>query len=208
MPIPPPPVDDSQLADWRQTDRTVDAPFSTPMVSVETHTVVYEEDAQRERIREATGLDHPWRFFFSSRVRLDPPQPPNPMLTSLLRSRIFPSFVDRLADRGLEDITEQGRGRLSVGGARGVRKQYRARLRVDPVDESDAGSPDTQPIVLPIEALVVVWADDDYFVAGGAYPAGPPEAGPDGLVTAIRDIVDPTVDRTELEALIKRCGEQ
>jgi len=206
MPIPPPPVDESRLADWRQTDRTVDAPFSTPMVSVETHTVVYEEWVQREQVREATGLDHPWRFFFSSRVRLDPPQPPNPMLTSLLRSRVFAAFVDRLAGRGLDDITEQDRGRFSIGGARGVQKQYRARLRVDPADDLDDADPG--PIAVPIEALVVVWADDDYFVAGGAYPAGPPESGPDAVAAAIRDVVDPAADREELVALIQGCGEQ
>ena len=206
MPTPPPPVPEAALTDWRQTDRTVDAPFSTPVVSVETHTVVYEEHTQRERIRESTGVDHPWRFFFSSRVRLDPPQPPNPMLTSLLRSRVFAAFVDRLAGRGLDDITEQDRGRFSIGGARGVQKQYRARLRVDPVDELGDGDP--EPITVPIEALVVVWADADYLVAGGAYPAGLPETGPDEMVAAIRDVVDPAADREELVALIQGCGEQ
>ena len=201
MSLPPPPVDESQLTDWRQTDQTVESPFSTPVVSVETHTVVYEEHAQREAIRASTGLDHPWRFFFSSRVRLDPPQPPNPMLTSLLRTRIFSAFVDRLADRGLDEITDQDRGRFRVGGATGVRKRYRARLRVDPADRS------TDPLSVPIEALVVVWADDDYFVAGGAYPAGPPAGGPDEVVAALRAAIDSTADREELVALIKGCGE-
>lgn len=202
MPVPPPPVPEAGLADWRQTDRTIDAPFSTPVVSVETHTVVYEEHAQRKRVQEATGFDHPWRFFFSSRVRLDPPQPPNPMLSSLLRSRVFAAFVDRLTDRGLTDIAEQDRGRLRVGGARGVRKHYRARLRLETTND------DTRliPLSLPVEALAVVWADDDYFVAGGAYPAGPPDSGPDALLAALGDVVDPTADREELIALIKGCG--
>jgi len=210
MEIPPPPVPEAELTDWRQTDRTVDAPFSTPVVSVRTHTVVYEESTQREQVREASGLDHPWRFFFSSRVRLDPPQPPNPMLTSVLRTRVFAAFVDRLADRGLTEITEQDRGRLSVGGAKGVRKRYRARLRVDTADSTDGASTESDPesLSLPIEALVVVWADGDYFVAGGAYPAGRPESGPDALVAALGDVVDPTADRSELVSLIKGCGRQ
>jgi hypothetical protein len=207
MSIPPPPVPEARLADWRQTDRTVDAPFSTPVVSVETHTVVYEESVQRERIREQTGLDHPWRFFFSSRVRLDPPQPPNPMLTSLLRQRVFSAFVDRLADRGLTDIAEQDRGRLSVGGTEGVRKRYRARLRME-IDRGADGSAGPDRLSLPIEALAVVWADDDYFVAGGAYPAGLPDGGPDALVAALGDVVDPTANRDELVSLIKDCGQQ
>ena len=208
MPIPSPPVDDSRLTDWRQTDRTVEAPFSTPVVSVETHTVVYEEHVQRERIRESTGVDHPWRFFFSSRVRLDPSQPPNPMLTSLLRTRIFSAFVDRLADRGLDEITSQDRGRLSVGGIEGVRKRYRARLRVEIIASGDDDSQGHDLLTLPIEALVVVWADDDYLVAGGAYPAGSPEGGPDALAVALDDVVDPTAARKDLLSLIKGCGQQ
>ena len=207
MEIPPPPVPESRLADWRQTDRTVDAPFSTPVVSVGTHTVVYEEDTQRDRIRESTGLDHPWRFFFSSRVRLDPPQPPNPMLTSLLRTRIFEAFVDRLADRGLDDIASQDRGRLPIGGVEGVRNRYLARLRMEGPDSGD-GSQSHDLLTLPIEALVVVWADDDYLVAGGAYPAGPPTSGPDALVAALDEIVDPAAARNELLRLIKGCGRQ
>ena len=208
MPTPPPPVPEAALTDWRQTDRTVDAPFSTPVVSVETHTVVYEEHTQRERIRESTGVDHPWRFFFSSRVRLDPPQPPNPMLTSLLRTRIFAAFVDRLADRGLGDIAEQDRGRLPVGSTEGVRKRYRARLHLEISDSGgdDASAPDR--LTLPLEALVVVWADDDYLVAGGAYPAGSPQGGPDALVAALDDVVDPAAARNELLRLIQGCGQQ
>ena len=208
MEIPPPPVDESRLADWRQTDRTIASPFSTPVVSVRTHTVVYEESAQRERIRAASGLDHPWRFFFSSRVRLDPPQPPNPMLTSLLRTRVFSGFVDRLADRGLDDIAERDRGRLAIGGNAGVRKRYRARLRVDAGDSTNEDDSAPDPLSLPIEALAVVWADDDYFVAGGAYPAGPPKEGPDALVSALGDVVDPTANREALVALIKGCARQ
>jgi len=217
MDFPAPSVPESRLTDWRQTDRTVDSPFSTPVVSVYTHTRVYEESTQRQTIADRTGLDHPWRFFFISRVRLDPPQPPNPMLTSLLRQRVASAFVDRLDSRGLVDITKQTRNRISVGGVDGSLRRYHARLHlsaadlaaelsVDGTDRDPDSAPD--PLSLPIEALVVVWADDDYYVAGGAYPAGPPERGPDELVAALRAEIDPAAARRELVALIKDCGQQ
>ncbi len=214
MDIPPPSVPESRLTDWRQTDRTVGSPFSTPVVSVHTHTCIYEESTEREQIREQTGVDHPWRFFFISRVRLDPPQPPNPMLTSLLRQRVASAFVDRLDSRGLSDITKESRSRISVGDANGVQRQYHARLQLAADDlTAESGVDDTDrdpadPLSLPIEALVVVWADNDYYVAGGAYPAGPPERGPDELVAALEAEIDPAASRRELVALIKSCGQQ
>ncbi|MEA1930504.1 MAG: hypothetical protein U9O06_03030 [Euryarchaeota archaeon] len=211
MDIPPPSVPESRLTDWRQTDQTVDSPFSTPVVSVHTHTRVYEESTEREQIREQTGVDHPWRFFFISRVRLDPPQPPNPMLTSLLRQRVASAFVDRLDGRGLTDITKQTRSRISVGDADGVQRRYHARLQLSADDlATELRVDDTDPdrLSLPIEALLVVWADGDYYVAGGAYPAGPPECGSDELVAALRAEIDPAAARRELVALIKGCDQQ
>jgi len=215
MDIPPPSVPESRLTDWRQTDRTVDSPFSTPMLSVYTHTRVYEESTQRQTIADRMGFDHPWRFFFISRVRLDPPQPPNPMLSSLLRQRVASAFVDRLDGRGLADITKQTRNHISIGDVDGSLRRYHARLQLSADDltaqlSADGADrdPDPDPLSLPIEALVVIWPDDDYYVAGGAYPAGPPECGPDELVAALEAEIDPAASRRELLALIKDCGRQ
>jgi|AntDeeMetagen285_2_1112576.scaffolds.fasta_scaffold00591_6 hypothetical protein len=215
MDIPAPSVPESRLTDWRQTDRTVDSPFSTPMLSVYIHTRVYEESTQRQTIADRTGVDRPWRFFFISRVRLDPPHPPNPMLSSLLRQRVASAFVDRLDARGLADITKQTRSSISIGGVDGSLRRYHARLQLSAddlatelsVNNTDRDS-DPDPLSLPIEALLAVWADDDYYVAGGAYPAGPSESAPDELMAALEAEIDPADSRRELLALIKDCSQQ
>lgn len=209
MDIPPPSVPDSQLTDWRQTDHTVDSPFSTPLVSVHTHTCVYEESTQRQTIADRTGLDHPWRFFFTSRVRLTPSQPPNAMLTSLLRNRVSAAFVDRLSARGLTDIEKRADEQISVSGVRGYRNRYRAQyhLNAEELAVSRTGDSETEPLCLPIEGYLAIWADDDYHVAGGAYPAGPAESGPATLVEVLDDVLDTTAAREELLSLIDGCGE-
>lgn len=207
MDTPPPSVPDSQLADWRQTDRTVDSPFSTPMLSVSTHTCVYEESTQRREIAARTGLDHPWRFFFVSRVQFTPSQPPTPMLTSLVRNRISSAFVDRLSSRGLTAIEKQAETPISVDGSRGHRKRYRAQFQLDAEELAGSEAGDAEELCLPIEAYLAIWADDDYHVAGGAYPAGPAESGPQMLVEVLDDTIDTTAAREELLALLDGCGE-
>jgi len=198
MEIPPPSVPESRLTDWRQTDQTVESPFSTPMVSVYTHTLVFEESTQREQIHDQTGLNHPWRFFFASRIQLEPAQPPNPVLTSLIRNRVDRAFVDRLADRGLVDIQKGESHSVSLGSTRGKRRRFAARLELD----TDEGY-----LSVPIEAYVAVWAADGYQLAGGAYPAGRADGGPSELAEVLRNSIEPSTAREELFALIAGCAE-
>lgn len=198
MEIPPPSVPESRLTDWRQTDRAVESPFSTPVVSVDTHTLVFEESTQRAQIHAETGVDHPWRFFFTSRIQLAPTQPPNPLLTSLIRNRVDSAFADRLADRGLVDIQTGESHSVSLGPTRGKRRRYAARLELESGEE---------PLRVPIEAYVAVWVDDGYRLAGGAYPAGRADSGPPGLVASLADSIDPTAAREELFGLIAGCAE-
>ena len=200
MEIPPPSVPERRLTDWRQTDQRVESPFSTPMVSVYTHTVVYEESAQRARIHDRTGVDHPWQFFFTSRIHLDPQHPPNPVLTSLIRNQVDRAFVDRLVDRGLDEIRKGESHTVSLGSVRGRRTRYAARLTVDVAS-------DDEPLEIPIEAYVTVWIDDGYRLAGGAYPAGRGDGGPPKLVDALAETIEPAAAREELFALIAGCCE-
>lgn len=219
MEIPPPPVPQSRLSAWRQTDQTIDSPFSTRFVSVYTHTTVYEETVQRRQIREATGLDWPWRFFFVSRIRLNPPKRPSSVLTALIRQKVTAAFVDRLSTRGFVDITEKSQTPVSMGDSKGLRKRYHARFELSaderaaelPVtnDTSSTGIEDHEPLTFPVEGYLAVWVgDDDYYVAGGAYPSGPPENGPPALTAALGDMIDPAAAREELLGLIDGCGEQ
>lgn len=200
MELPPPVMPASGLADWRQTDQTVDSPFSTPLVSIYTHTCVFEETVQRKQIYEQTGVDHPWKFFFTSRIRLDPPHSPSPFLTSLVRQRVATAFLDRLSRRGVTQIKKQATETVPVGDSMAHRNQYSAQLRLD----SDQYR---EPLTVPIGSYLAVWADTDYHVAGGAYPAASPDTGPKKLVDTLQTTIDPVAAREELCELIAGCGE-
>lgn len=204
MDVPPPPVPAERLADWRQTAATVERAFSTPLLTVDTHTLVYEETADRDEIHTETGIDHPWRFFFASQIQLDPPQRPSAALTSLVRHKTAQGFVDRLTDRGLSKIDRQRRQPIAVGDADGIRFDYRAVYR-DTV--TDGTGVDTgQLLSLPIAAMLAIWTEENqYRVAGGAYPSGPPDSGPERLTEALTTRLDPEAAESELVSLIKGC---
>jgi len=202
MDIPRPAVPSERLAGWEETESTVEKAFSTPVVTVYTHTVVYEATDRRERIAAATGVDLPWRFFFAGRIRLDPQRQPSGMLTSLVRRKATDGFVDRLEDRGIDGVSERDREETRLGDSDGLLVAYRGvfRRRVDATGDSTTLS-------LPVAALLAVWeADGDYHVAGGAYPDGPPDSGPQEVVDAVAETVDPAGDRERLRALIDSCG--
>lgn len=211
MDVPQPAVPSGSLAGWQETDATIDKAFSTPVVTVYTHTVVFEEAETRERIREETGLDFPWQFFFSSRIRLDPRKQPSPVLTRLVRRKAAAGFTARLADRGFERVTERHREEAQVGSADGLRIHYRGVIRhmldANPDSKQTECDGDTAVLTLPVAAMLAVWAaDDDYHVAGGGYPADSPDSGPNELVDSLSNHFDPTAARTTLTELIDGCG--
>ena len=197
MTIPPPSVPESQLVDWRQTEQIVQTPFSTPIVSVVAHTCVY--DADHQELRASTGIDEPWRFFFASRIRLDPPKRPSSLLTALVRRKVSATFVDRLSERGFEQIRKSGTEQVAIGDNEGVRYRYRARCRL---------MVESTTLELPVEGYLAVWADEEYHVAGGAFPAGRPTRGSPELASKLAEHIDPAAAREELLALIEGCGEQ
>jgi len=202
MDVPPPVVPSERLDGWRQTESTVEEAFSTPVVTVFTHIVVYEETDLREQIADDTGVDLPWRFFFAGRIRLDPQKPPSKLLTSLVRRKATAGFVDRLEDRGIEQVSERDREETRLGDSDGLLVAYRGVFR-QRIEEA-AGS---TSLSLPVAALLAVWdADGDYHVAGGAYPDGPPDSGPPAVVDVVSETVDPAADHERLRALIDRCG--
>ncbi|TQQ82782.1 hypothetical protein EGH24_04905 [Halonotius terrestris] len=213
MDIPRPAVPSERLAGWAETESTVEEAFSTPVVTVHTHTVVYEEAEERGRIHQQTGLDFPWRFFFSSRIRLQPARNPSKVLTSLIRRKATDAFTDRLATRGFQQVSERHREETTIGGADGLRVEYRGVIRHEIESTSDTeGSDGTGGdarglLTLPVAAVLAVWnADDDYHVAGGGYPAGPPDSGPNELTEYLSKTFDSAAAREKLDALIDGCG--
>jgi len=220
MDIPRPAVPSERLDGWRETDVTTKQAFSTPIVTVYTHTVVFEETAVRTEIKATTGYDHPWQFFFVSRIRLNPQRDPGTMLTKLVRRKAAAGFTDRLADRGIEQVTERDRHEQPIGDAPGLVVSYRGVVRrsISPADstagatggdDANAGDPGDPSALLslPITAVVAIWAaGGDYHVAGGGVPAGPPDSGPPAVVDAVGEHLDPTAARERLGALIDACG--
>jgi hypothetical protein len=205
MEVPRPAVPSERLAGWRETDATIEKAFSTPIVTVYTHTVVFEETEARERIRAQTGCDHPWQFFFVSRIRLDPRREPNAMLTQLVRRKAAAGFTDRLADRGIEQVAERDRRNQSIGEATGQIVTYGGLVRRS-IQADDNRS--TELLAVPITAVVGIWAAaGDYHVAGGGVPAGSPDSGPSAVVDAVTETIDPTAARETLLDLIDACGQ-
>jgi hypothetical protein len=223
MDVPRPAVPSERLAGWEETDATIEQAFSTPIVTVYTHTVVFEETEAREQIRAQTGCDHPWQFFFVSRIRLEPRRDPNPMLTQLVRRKAADGFTDRLADRGIEQVAERNRRKQAIGEATGLIVTYGGLVRrsiqvADDGDtpaaadaDSDNGTDDgssTALLAVPITAVVGIWAAaGDYHVAGGGVPAGPPDSGPPAVVDAVAETIDPTAARETLLDLLDACGQ-
>ena len=222
MDVPRPAVPSEGLAGWRETDTTIEKAFSTPIVTVYTHTIVFEETEAREQIRAQTGCDHPWQFFFVSRIRLDPRREPNAMLTQLVRRKAADGFTDRLADRGIEQVAERNRRERAIGEATGLIVTYGGLVRrsiqvADDVDTQAADDGDshtttdddrsTALLAVPITAVVGIWAAaGDYHVAGGGVPAGPPDSGPPAVVDAVAETIDPTAARERLLDLLDACG--
>ena len=222
MDVPRPAVPSEGLAGWRETDTTIEKAFSTPIVTVYTHTVVFEETEARARIRAQTGCDHPWQFFFVSRIRLEPRREPNAMLTQLVRRKAADGFTDRLADRGIEQVAERDRRERAIGEATGLIVTYgglvRRSIQVDAGSDTQAaddGDSHTTPdddrstalLAVPITAVVGIWAAaGDYHVAGGGVPAGPPDSGPPAVVDAVAETIDPTAARERLLDLLDACG--
>jgi len=223
MDVPRPAVPSERLAGWEETDATIEQAFSTPIVTVYTHTVVFEETEARARIRAETGCDHPWQFFFVSRIRLEPRREPNAMLTQLVRRKAADGFTDRLADRGIEQVAERDRRERAIGEATGQIVTYGGLVRrsiqvADDGDtpaaadaDSDAITDDdrsTALLAVPITAVVGIWAAaGDYHVAGGGVPAGPPDSGPPAVVDAVAETIDPTAARETLLDLLDACGQ-
>lgn len=216
MDVPPPAIPRDRLTGWEETTATVEEAFSTPLVTVYTHTIVFEETAAREQIRVATGCDHPWQFFFVSRIRLVPSREPGGVLTALVRRKAAAGFTDRLADRGIEQVTERDRQERPIGDTTGLLATYsgRVRLPAPATDTAPSGSDTTAAdqttatLVVPITAILGVWAAaGDYHVAGGGVPADSPDSGPTAVVDAVTDAIDPPAAREEILALIEACGQ-
>ncbi|MFC7186931.1 hypothetical protein [Halorubrum yunnanense] len=161
----PPVVPADRLDGWRRVTETTDRPFAAGPVSVTASTVRYE--------RADAPVPRP--FCFASRLRIRPETAPNAALTRLVERRAREGFRDRLAERDIEAVERRGDREVAVddpAGSRATLWTFRGDCRTDGTDRKDddgdtgEGGPGD---AIPIEALLAVWATDEYLLAGGAY---------------------------------------
>lgn len=194
MSDPFPAVPDEPLDGWRLLERTVDTPFDAGVVSVEAHTLVYEDEALRQRLDDAAGIDRLWRFFTASRLRLYPTTPPSDALTRLVTSRAHSGFADRLRERGFENVRRAERRHLRLNGRTARLSGYDAVCRLSELS-------------LRVRGKAAVWAvNDGYLLAGGAYPTGVRDAADRRVADAVGDILDPDAYDADLTELIRATG--
>ncbi|WP_152041237.1 hypothetical protein [Salinigranum salinum] len=159
-----PPLDERG---WALVEERQDVRFELPTMRVLAHTLVYDDADLRDRVREATGVDHHWRFFFATRLGFEPPLPPLTGTASVygsVRSESRRAFVADLRDRGVDDVERARSERMRTEtGDRVSVTRYRGRFRLD-LDDGD-------PVSVPVAGLLGVWTHDGTFrLAGGWYP--------------------------------------
>jgi hypothetical protein len=194
MPTPPAPsIPSLDEREWELVEEREGVRFERPTMRVLAHTLVYDDRALAAQVREATGVDHAWRFFFATRLGFEPPLPPLTGTASAygtVQSAARDAFVEDLRDRGVEAV-ERGRterirtetrDRVSL-------TRYRGRLRLDVEDN---------PVSVPVAGLLGVWTHDGAFrLAGGGYPEqslstvldGAPETDPVAFREELVDLV-------------------
>lgn len=221
--LDPPSVPADRLAGWVETDRSVETAFDAKLVSVRAHTVVYDDRDLRERVREATDIDHQWRFFLAARLRLEPRTEPSGPLTRLVADRARSGFRDRLADRGFQQLRRTETTRRERDGTTTREATYEAVLPLDATQwtrratdplggDGPPGADDTTPtgdgpsderVTLRTRAQLAVWPGDaEYLLAGGGYPTGV-RTGADPLRASLGDHLDPEAFASDLDALIE-----
>jgi len=193
-PLDPPRVPESRLDGWRQIEDTTESVFDSLFVSVTARTLVYEDERLRASLAEAADVEFAPRFFFASRIALDPTPPNSRMLDRMVSMRARDGFADRLRARGFDRVETRQHRSYRVDGREGDLYRFDAECRPVGVALSAAG-------------LTAVWPDGDgYLFAGGAYPTAVDEFRSDLTETertALTDRIDANAFREELLELIR-----
>lgn len=205
---PPVPTDALDAGGWREVERGETTAFDARVVRVEAATVVFEDARLRERVRAATGLDYPWRFFVAGRLELRPAVPASRGLTALVAGRAHAGFAERLAERGLSGVR-----RISGPGGRGADDgRTDGAERPDGTDAVGAatrlagcdGLYRLDAASVRVRGWVGVAPDAESFVlGGGAYPAGVRDAATAELREGLAGAFDPATFEAELFGLIR-----
>ena len=142
--------------EWQLADRTRERLFELPRVTVEGHTLMYEEPSVSERL----DTDEPLCFFFATRLGFEPNLPSGAarLVEPLIRRRARSQFLETLRERSFTGLDSRTRDDFRTSdGHDGQRTTVRGRCRV--ADRS-----------IEATGLLAVWRADGFFVAGGGYP--------------------------------------
>jgi hypothetical protein len=165
----PPAIPDDDLVEWSHVEDSTDVLFDGTPVTVTGRTLRYESTTPGAR----DSLD---RFFFATRLGMEPSVSPNVALTKLVQSGATDGFRDQLSDRGFQDIRRVETRTIPVGDAEADLYRYRAQCRTADAD-------------IPAEAVMATWADNSYQIAGGGYPlTGDVKTSRRDLQRLIRDV--------------------
>ncbi|RDI70586.1 hypothetical protein [Halopelagius longus] len=203
--VPPPTVPSPE--GWRVVSEEATTPFDALVVSVRARTVLLADERLRERanatVDAATespadedgdaetggdGDDATWRFFFASRLRLDPAAPSSRAVTRLVTNRANAGFSDVLSERGFDAVRAVESRPFRIRGEEADLTRYRARVSL-------------REFALVAEGYLAVWPDDGGFlVAGGAYPRAV-ESGP--AADELSALLEPERFREELFEMVR-----
>ena len=145
-----PSVPDGRLAEsWTLAAETSETRFELPTMRVVGHTRLYDDTALREAVRERTGIDRRWRFFFATRLAFEPSLAPGigpAMLYGSVSAEAKRAFAADLSDRGFEAVSRGHSERVRTEtGDRAALTKYDARYRLDLETASGDGTdPETE----------------------------------------------------------------
>ncbi|MFC6825726.1 hypothetical protein [Halopelagius fulvigenes] len=198
--VPPPAVPSPE--GWRVVSEEATTPFDAVVVAVRARTVLLADERLRERVTARAGAagsdaatgsdaeadDATWRFFFASRLRIEPAAPPSRAVTRLVTKRANAGFADVLRERGFDSVRAVESRPFRIRDEEADLTRYRARV---PLSE----------FALLAEAYVAVWPDGGggFLVAGGAYPRDV-ESGPAEELSAL---LEPDRFREELFEMVR-----
>ena len=190
------PVEMLEARGWELAEESAETLFELSAARVEGYTRIYEDAALRRAVREVAGVDRLCRFFFATVLEFSPSLARGvaPIVQPTVASEARREFASDLAERGFTAV-ERGRTRnVRVdSGARARLTDYRA---VYPLRAADAS------VDLRIRGFLAVWLDEEFRIAGGAYP----ESGLADLLADADVEPDGTAYREELLELIRATG--
>lgn len=224
--VAPPRVPDDlrSAGGWTTVSRTQETVFEQQYAGVtitaESHTVVYEDAALREAVREKTlgRIDRTLSLLSATHVdfshNVDNLPGIRGQIMSAIEENAREEFATRMRDRGLRHVAQTGTGTLAVdGGQEASLTEFAATHEVGDLTLAVPGDETltVEGAALDVAGDLAVWHTGDFaVVVGGAYPAEnfarSVETELSSAITVSVDIdlgLEPEAYREEVRAMIR-----